>query len=291
MRLAQKFQMISGGYSGKLRVRRSFAPCACNTGAFSFSPSTSPAMVTTSIGIAASVERGTAPKPVQVKARAQRNSGEAHSFPVHSSKGQSAVSESLGSYGFESRWAGINHCVPQCTGQSMSCRALPSCSPPSPATAAGQNLALSLPSKQLREGCSCRREPRLLPMKKQVNVRDSLGWLASSWVPLPIRHARKMLSEPFHLRGGSSFACRLVSQHLGPGSSRSSGLTTFCRGRNSASCGEIARSYIHGSLPLKMVPSPALVAHTPPFSGGNPQAVAQGFCSPLIRLPGQGVTY
>jgi hypothetical protein len=43
-----------------------------------FSHSTSPAMVTTSLGIAATVEEGTAPKPVQVKARVQRNSGEAY---------------------------------------------------------------------------------------------------------------------------------------------------------------------------------------------------------------------
>ena len=48
----------------------------------SFSHSTSPAMVPTSQGIAATVEEGTAPKPVQVIARVQRYSGDARLMSV-----------------------------------------------------------------------------------------------------------------------------------------------------------------------------------------------------------------
>jgi hypothetical protein len=86
-------------------IDRSFARCSRKARAFSFSlrlraeypgtalirrldagapfsHSTSPAMVPTSIGIAATVEEGTAPKPVQVIARVQRYSGDARLMSV-----------------------------------------------------------------------------------------------------------------------------------------------------------------------------------------------------------------
>ncbi len=89
-----------------------------------------------------------------------------------------------------------------------------------------------------------------------------------------------------HYQGHSKSCRALPFPHPSPATA--AGLNF--RGRKSASCGEIVRSYIHGNpLPQRMVPSPAfLVAHTPPLTGGNPQAVAQGVML-LISAAGTGV--
>lgn len=67
--------------------------------AFSFSPSTSPAMVPTRQGMTASVERGTVPKPVPVNASGGKTIAGKPSKSVRSSTSQSTVASLKGSIG------------------------------------------------------------------------------------------------------------------------------------------------------------------------------------------------
>lgn len=78
---------------------RTLARCSRKARAFSFSPSTSPAMVPTRQGMTASVERGTVPKPVPVNASDGKTIAGKPSKSVRSSTSQSTVASPQGSIG------------------------------------------------------------------------------------------------------------------------------------------------------------------------------------------------
>lgn len=77
----------------------STARCSRKARAFSFSPSTSPAMVPTRQGMTASVEQGTVPKPVPVNASGGKTIAGKPSKSVRSSTSQSTVASPQGSIG------------------------------------------------------------------------------------------------------------------------------------------------------------------------------------------------